>query len=373
MSFFTHQHNARNKTTRFTILFIVGTIILPILTAFGIDYWEKGYLIQSFDEYPWEITWILLGGTVGIVIPVALFKFSQFKVGGYIIAEQLGGRYINPQQPSNFQERQLVNVVAEMAIAANIPAPHLYILDDEESINAFAAGYTLNDAAIGITKGALDVLTREELMALVGHELSHILNEDMRINLRFTAIICGMYALMTVAYQLIINMGRGSRRKSSKESGGGAAVLACLCLIFMALGALLAFWGNIMQASVSRQREFLADASSAQFTRMPHAVASLLKKIGGSVEGSTIHTANSKAYSHMFFANSARQLFSTHPSLKQRILHMDPNWDGNYIQPVPLYNSYHTHDYVNINTIATPLYTNDNNNSFYNQSNDPFA
>lgn len=73
MSFFTHQHNARNKTTRFTVLFIVGTIILPILTAFGIDYWEKGYLIQSFDEYPWEITWILLGGTVGIVIPVALF------------------------------------------------------------------------------------------------------------------------------------------------------------------------------------------------------------------------------------------------------------------------------------------------------------
>ncbi|OUI78174.1 hypothetical protein HK18_08980 [Commensalibacter intestini] len=143
MSFFTHQHNARNNTTRFTVLFIIGTIILPILTAFGIDYWEKGYLVQSFDEYPWEMTWILLGGTVGIVIPVALYKFSQFKVGSYIIAEQLGGRYIDPQSPSNFQERQLINVAAEMAIAANIPAPHLYILDEEESINAFAAGYTL--------------------------------------------------------------------------------------------------------------------------------------------------------------------------------------------------------------------------------------
>ncbi|CAI3929299.1 Zn-dependent protease with chaperone function (HtpX) (PDB:2YPT) [Commensalibacter communis] len=365
MSFFTHQHNARNNTTIFVVLFIIGTVILPILTAIGIDYWEKGYLPRDFDSIPWEIIGILLGGTIGIVIPVALYKFSQFKVGGYVIAEQLGGRYIHPQQAQNFQERQLINVVAEMAIAANIPAPHLYILDAEQGINAFAAGYTFDDAAIGITKGALDVLTREELMALIGHELSHILNEDMRINLRFTAIICGMYVLMTVAYQLIINMGRGSRNKSSKEGGAGLAIMAFFCLIFIALGALLALWGNIMQASVSRQREFLADASSAQFTRMPHAVASLLKKIGGSIEGSTIHTSNSKAYSHMFFANSARQLFSTHPPLKQRILHMEPGWDGNYIQPVPLYNNWYDNNPFEQSFI--------NNDPFTNIQNDPWA
>ncbi|CAI3934752.1 MULTISPECIES: M48 family metalloprotease [Commensalibacter] len=370
MSFFTHQQNARNNTTRFVILFIIGTIILPILTALAIEYFEKGHFPQSWDAYPWDITYILLGGTLGIIIPVALFKFHQFKVGGYIIAEQLGGRYIDPQQPTNFQERQLINIVIEMAIAANIPPPHVYILDQEASINAFAAGYTLNDVAIGITKGALDVLTREELMALVGHELSHILNEDMRINLRFTAIICGMYALMTIGYYVLISFGGNSRHNSSSKKDSSPAIAMIFAFIFMIIGWILALWGNIMQASISRQREFLADASSAQFTRMPHAVASLLKKIGGSVEGSIIHTANSKAYSHMFFSSSASQIFSTHPPLKDRILHMEPEWDGNYIQPVPLYDGYNNQNYFPTNQFQTPYYA--DNNSLNNTTNDPF-
>lgn len=370
MSFFIHQHNARNNTTRFIILFIIGTVILPILTALAIEYFEGGHFPQSWDAYPWDTTYILLGGTLGIIIPVAFFKFHQFKVGGYIIAEQLGGRYIDPQQPINFQERQLINVVSEMAIAANIPPPHLYILDEETSINAFAAGYTLNDAAIGITKGALDVLTREELMALVGHELSHILNEDMRINLRFTAIICGMYALMTVAYYILRSFGGNGRQNSSNKKDSSPAIAMIFAFVFMIIGWVLALWGNIMQASVSRQREFLADASSAQFTRMPHAVASLLKKIGGSIDGSTIHTTNSKAYSHMFFSSAASQIFSTHPPLKDRILHMEPEWDGNYIQPIPLYGSYDNQNYFSINQAQTLVYT--DYNSFNNNSNDPF-
>jgi Zn-dependent protease with chaperone function len=259
---------------------------------------------------------ILLGvGTVttGIILLASLWKINELKSGGHVVAESLGGRLVE-SNTNDAQERMLLNVVEEMAIAAGTPIPGVYLLDQELGINAFAAGFTPNDAVIGVTRGSLDQFNRDELQGVIGHEFSHILNGDMRMNINLMGWLHGILCIYLIG-RGALELGRGSDRE------GNAFALFGLALI--GLGGSGLFFGRLMQSAISRQREFLADASAVQFTRNPQGIASALEKLAGT--GSQVNASYAQASSHMFFGNVlsrwwANDWFATHPPIGQRII-----------------------------------------------------
>jgi Zn-dependent protease with chaperone function len=231
----------------------------------------------------------------------------------------------------DLKRKQLLNVVAEMAIASGTPVPPVYLLD-EDGINAFAAGYKPGDAVIGITRGAIENLNREQLQGVIAHEFSHILNGDMRLNIRLIGILHGILLIGLIGHQ-ILRGGMYSRR--SKNSGG----FAMLGIGLLVIGYAGTFFGNVIKAAVSRQREFLADASAVQFTRNPGGIAGALKRIGGNDIGSELHNPNAEQISHTFFSQASStwfgSLFATHPPLETRIHRIDPHWDGKFDVSAP--------------------------------------
>jgi len=259
-------------------------------------------------------------GTLGVVIMGSLYKTVALAKGGSAVAEALGGRLVNPNT-THPDERKLRNVIEEMAIAAGVPVPKIYVLDDENGINAFAAGHAPGDAAIGVTLGCLTRLNRDELQGVIGHEFSHILNGDMRLNLRLMGVIFGILCLAVIGRVLIFSRG-----------GKGRNPLMLLGLALIVIGAIGVFFGRLIQAALSRQREFLADASSVQFTRNPAGLSGALQKIGGA--GSKVESAHAGEASHMFFGNGMGKPFlgalATHPPLDARIRAIDPGWDGKF-------------------------------------------
>ena len=223
--------------------------------------------------------------------------------GGSAVATLMGGRLVNPNT-TDPNERKLLNVVEEMAIASGVPVPKVYLLDDEKGINAFAAGHTTGDAAIGVTRGCIEMLSRDELQGVIGHEFSHILNGDMRLNLRLIGLIFGILCLATIGRVLLYARGRSSR---------GNNALPLIGLVLVILGAIGVFFGRLIQAAVSRQREFLADASSVQFTRNPAGLSGALQKIGRYSFGSRLESEHAPDLCHMFFGNGVGEpLFSAH-------------------------------------------------------------
>ena len=260
-----------------------------------------------------------------------------------MVALSLGGQKILANT-RDFKQRQVLNVVEEMAIASGMPTPDVYILPDEDAINAFAAGLTPTDAVIGLTQGAVDKLNRAQLQGVVGHEFSHILNGDMRLNIRLIMLVTGIEFVGLVGRVLSgggrIGYASRSRSRSSGRAGGkssGAIVLVGLVLRLIGwFGGVL---GRMIQAAVSRQREYLADASAVQFTRDPTAVADALKVIGGDEQGTRLIHTNSTQFTHLFFGQVFRTplnfLFATHPPLTERIELLQPGWDGQFLQPTP--------------------------------------
>ena len=248
-----------------------------------------------------------------------------------MVAESLGGRLISADT-KDLEEKQLINIVEEIAIASGVAVPPVYIIN-EKGINAFAAGYNLNDAVIGVTKGATHHLSRRELQGVIAHEFSHIFNGDMRLNIRLIAILHGVLAISYIGYAMIrgSTTSRYSSRRNSSSSSGGNIVFLGLGLI--AIGYIGSFFGNMIKASVSRQREYLADSTAVKFTRDPSSIAGALKKIAALQTGSNITNPKAKEMSHMFFSNAFSSFFgslmATHPPLNKRILAIDPTWDGN--------------------------------------------
>jgi Zn-dependent protease with chaperone function len=222
-------------------------------------------------------------------------------------------------------ERKLLNVVEEMAIAAGVPVPQVYLLPEEKGINAFAAGHSTSDAVVTVTQGSIRLLSRDELQGVIGHEFSHILNGDMRLNLRLMGIIFGILCLAVVGRFLLYTRSRSSKDKNP---------LPLLGLALILIGWIGVLFGRLIQAAVSRQREFLADASAVQFTRNPAGLAGALKKIGGLSYGSKLEAPNAAEASHMFFGNGMGQSFihlmDTHPPLAERIQAIDPGFDGTF-------------------------------------------
>ncbi|MGH1486828.1 MAG: M48 family metalloprotease [Cellvibrionaceae bacterium] len=343
MNFFEHQEQARKQTGRLLALFITALAGLVLLTAFlfaSIAYVFGLYTAQSegyeSGQSLWQIAavvfdWQYLGSislaVLAIVGLAALFRISQLKLGGQSIAEQMGGRLINVN-PRTASERQLLNIVEEMSIASGSPVPSVYIID-EPGINAFAAGYQPADAVIGVTQGAIDRLNRHELQGVIAHEFSHIFNGDMRLNLRLIGLIYGIMVI-AIAGRYLLEGGRYSNKDRRAAISIG--------LVLMLLGYLGIFFGNIIKSAISRQREFLADASAVQFTRSQMGISGALRKIGGMSKQSLWQNHDANEVSHMLFSQGLHfrffsQLMATHPPLDIRIKRMYPQWDGKFIAP----------------------------------------
>ncbi len=343
MDFFGAQDDARRKTWQLALLFAAAVLSLVVLTNLlvAVVYgWAANHTrLTAFDPValvaalPLEYwAWISLG-VVGAVAMASGYKYLLMRRGGRAVAEALGGRLI-PPSTGEFRERRLLNVVEEMAIASGMPVPPVYVVE-EPSINAFAAGYSPDDAVIGVNRGTLEHLNRNELQGVIGHELSHVLNGDSRLNLRLIAVLHGILFIGVLGRGLLYGVGRGSRRRSGSSSGGAPAL--ALGLGLLVIGYAGTFFGNLIKAAVSRQREYLADAAAVQFTRNPAGLAGALKKIGGLSSGSRMRTAAAGEMSHIFFGAAGRMtlggLLATHPPLEKRIRAVDPRWDGRFITP----------------------------------------
>jgi Zn-dependent protease with chaperone function len=334
MDFFTYQDAARRKTAVLVAYYVaaVALIILGVYVAFvlvltGAGAKAGGETVTVRLWHPDLFTWVV-GGTVLVVIAGTFYKIAQLSSGGEAVARMLGGRPI-ARNTIDSDERKVLNVVEEMAIASGTPVPQVFVLDDEPGINAFAAGFSPNNAVIGVTRGSISSLTRDELQGVIAHEFSHILNGDMRLNIRLIGVLNGILVLALIGYAILRGGSRASRVRS-RGKGGGAILL--FGLLLMIIGYVGVFFGKLIKSAVSRQREFLADASAVQFTRNPPGIAGALKKIGGFVQGSRLQTSRAEEASHFFFANGVASTFAnlmaTHPPLEERIRRVDPSFDG---------------------------------------------
>ncbi|MFK8182298.1 MAG: M48 family metallopeptidase [Phormidesmis sp.] len=312
-NFFEHQDQARRTTAYLVFLFgcaIITTIIalyLACMLALGptVSLWQPGWLV------------VIAISTCGIIGFGSLYKMSSLRQGGQVVATGLGGQLVSQDTP-NPQERELLNVVEEMAIAAGVAVPEVYVLP-ESSINAFAAGLTPNNAVIGVTQGTLNKLHRNELQGVIGHEFSHIVNGDMALNLKLMGLIHGLFLIHLIGRELVFSR---SRRISFGKNKGTAIGIAFSIMIVGAIGWV---FGQLIKSAVSRQREYLADASAVQFTRDPNGITDALRRIAQQpTRNAQMLSAQAESASHLFFNNvsilgALASPFSTHPPLADRI------------------------------------------------------
>lgn len=267
------------------------------------------------------------------IVGGSLIKLLQLSAGGSVVAESLHGRLIE-QTTTDPLERRLLNVVQEMAIASSMPAPSVYVMDYEPGINAFAAGTDPANAVIGVTRGTLEHLNRSELQGVIAHEFSHILNGDMKLNMRLMGWIFGL-VMVSVLGKWMVNSIRLIGELDLGRISLIILVIVALGIPIWIIGAIGTLFARLLQAAISREREYLADASAVQFTRNPEGIVSALKKVGGNTHQGRIESAHASEVRHMFFAGSALSRFlATHPPLSTRIRAIDPNWDGKMIHTV---------------------------------------
>ena len=356
MNFFDYQDRAR-KWTRWLIGLYALSVVLTILAVnvfvtaavgyyfkanphhAGAEDSEDTRAILAVDSTQFAVVSLIL---LAIIVGGSLWKMSQLSGGGEDVARLMGGSPLGADTADE-REQQLRNIVEEMAIASGVPVPQIFVLRDERGINAFAAGHTTHDAAITVTRGALQHLTRDELQGVIGHEFSHILNGDMRMNIRLTGLLYGLlmialtgYGLVRLLFPVSVNMddddavGRGR----VKVRGNIVLFLFVLGLGLLVIGYIGVFFANLIKAAIGREREFLADASSAQFTRNPHGLAGALEKIGALTAGGCVSMPEAAQVSHFFFAepgvHSWLNFFDTHPPLDVRIQRLDPAFSGDF-------------------------------------------
>ncbi|MCL4797761.1 MAG: M48 family metallopeptidase [Bryobacteraceae bacterium] len=327
MDFFEHQDKARKNTKLLVVYFvlalvcIIASVYIASLTIFYGAEQQAGEPARDLVLWDPGLFLKVVLGTLGVVVLGSLYKTAVLRKGGSAVAESLGGRLVD-SNTTNPDERKLWNVIEEMAIASGVPVPKIFVLDNEAGINAFAAGHSPSDAAIGVTRGCMTLLNRDELQGVIAHEFSHILNGDMRLNLRVMGVIFGILCLAVIGRILLYSRGRGRDKNP----------MMLLGLALIVIGAIGVFFGRLIQAALSRQREFLADASSVQFTRNPAGLSGALQKIGGA--GSQLESPHTAEASHMFFGNGLSKPFlgmlATHPPLDERIRAIDPGWDGRF-------------------------------------------
>jgi Zn-dependent protease with chaperone function len=324
LDFFARQAAARGHTRAlvsgfFVCLLIVALALDLVLFSFLASASANRILLTPLSfarEHPGPavVSTLLVMGVLGLA---SLYKSLALRGGGGVVARDLGGVLV-AQDTTDIKRKRLLNVVAEMSIASGVPMPEVYVLEQESAINAFAAGHTPANAAVTVTQGALDRLTREQLQGVIGHEFSHILNGDMRLNVQLMGWVFGLFVVAFIG-RLILDFSPRNRRGNNGILALGFAVVA--------LGYVGLFLGRIMQAAVSRQRERLADASGVQFTRNPQGLKEALVKIATTTEGSLLGTPHAEQAAHMFFAPALQRIFATHPPILERIRELDPQFD----------------------------------------------
>ena len=344
MNFFEAQERAR-KSSRMLVwwfaLSVIGVIaVMYCIATFGLQFSKpnpEGMYAADWGQLRWwdgERAAMVSAIVGGVIMIGSWFKLAQLSGGGKVVAQSLGGRPVEPTT-TDLAERRLLNVVEEMAIASGLPVPEVWIMDEEQGINAFAAGTDASNAVVGVTRGTLDRLTRSELQGVVAHEFSHILNGDMKLNMRLMGWIFGL-VMLSMLGRMMIEAFRFVRGSSRDSKGGGIVVAIMLAGIAVWLvGSVGVLFARMLQAAISRQREFLADASAVQFTRDPGGIAGALKKIGGLSEHGRISSPKAMEARHMFFASSGlASLMATHPPLEKRILAIDPQWKGEMLKGI---------------------------------------
>ena len=321
-NFFERQDDARRNTSWLVALFAVAVVL--VILALSVPLFLNGRVQEG----------LVVGGVVGAVVLLASgFRLLQLRGGGRVVAEGLGGRLL-PASTRDPAERRLLNVVEEMALASGVPAPPVYVMDEEMQINAFAAGLRPEDAVLGFTEGCMRRLPRDELQGVVAHEFSHIKHGDMRLNIRLMGLIFGLMALVYLGWTIIrIGFHSAAMARKKEDAGGLALVLPGLALVVV--GGVGAFFGSLLKAMVSRQREYLADASAVQYTRNPAGIANALRRLGG--VGSSVKHKNAAESSHMFFGRGVSSLFATHPPIDKRVEAIDPGgqWTSGKLPPEP--------------------------------------
>ncbi len=353
MDFFERQDVARQKTGRLVLLFVLGVLLMMIALHFVagfaltmVQLKTQGGELTGQSPFLDPLVMVAVAGlTLTIVFLGSIYKVGQLRAGGSTVASSLGGRLIRGDT-TDADERKLLNVVEEMAIASGIPVPMVFVLDEERGINAFAAGFSPEDAVVAVSRGCMMLLSRDELQGVVAHEFSHILNGDMRLNIRLMGVVHGIMVISLLGmlvFRTIAISGGGSRRRSSSDSGSGQAMLVIMVvgLGMIVVGYIGYLFGCLIKSAVSRQREYLADASAVQFTRNPDGIGGALQKIGGNALGGLLVNPKAPEASHMFFAEGIatgfQSMFATHPDLDDRIKRITPDWDGKFpkIKSVP--------------------------------------
>lgn len=348
MDFFEHQDKARRKTGQLVLMFTIGVVatIAAVNVVVFLAYWlftssqftaggltavGSNSLLSAWQQWwgsnlNWQVSW----GVLGAVVIGTVFRFIELAGGGRKVAEWAGAKPVDMTSKDD-RIRQFINVCEEMAIAAGMPVPELYVMNREPAINAFVAGYKTNNAVLVVTQGALEQLSRDELQGVIAHEYSHILNGDMRLNVRLMAFLAGLVMIGQIGrFFLYANM--GSRRRSygsSRNNDGRAAIIFIgLGLLLMAVGYIGVLVGRMIKAAVSRQREYLADASSVQFTRNPDGLAGALYAISKASEGSRLNHQHAEDMSHFCFGETVAlsSRLATHPPIQDRIRRINPNF-----------------------------------------------
>jgi len=298
----------------------VVAVVLAVDLVLGLAYgWSTGETRVPRALYVWGAI-----GTAASILLVSLYRMLRLRAGGHAIAEMIGATRV-PSETRDPLERRLLNVVEEMAIAAGTRVPAVYVMQEESGINAFAAGYDVSNSVIAVTRGTLESLNRDELQGVIGHEYSHIVNGDMRLNIRMVGVLSGIVFVGAVGEFLMRSAGRSRGRR---DSGSGQVFAVGLALMLIGYVGLL--FARLIKAAVSRQREFLADASSVQFTRNPAGIAGALDQIRASAAGTMVANRYAEDMSHMFFGQAVKLrfagLFATHPPLEERIKRVHPGF-----------------------------------------------
>ncbi len=334
MNFFQHQQQARTSTRKLILFFALAVVFLLVMTnvlvmfAFGFLDSEAQNTAGSAITFDWQIVAAVSVVVLSVIFIGSVYKISSLSSGGIAVAEMLGGQLLS-HGSKDPDKQKVLNVVEEMAIASGTPVPPVYLIE-EAGINAFAAGFTPSDAVIGVTRGTIETLDRQQLQGVIAHEFSHIHNGDMRLNIRLIGILHGILVIGIIGYYML-RSGMYSRKNGAGLAGLGVGLLV--------IGYAGTFFGNMIKAAVSRQREFLADASAVQFTRNPDGISGALINIGASQYGSNIENPEASEISHCLFGAGMSGfysgLFATHPPLEERIKRVKPSWDGVFIANKP--------------------------------------
>jgi len=351
LNFFEAEELARRTTRLLVILYlfavaaVAGAVCLGLGTAYAVAMMYGGvpagvnvviddkHLGAAFLEIlrhgvPFTIYAWGAGVTLLLILGATLYKVWQLSGGGVTVAELVGARMVEPGSAAP-EERRLLNVVEEMAIASGVSVPPVFVMDREAGINAFAAGYSPNEAVITVTQGALQTLSRDELQGVIGHEFSHILNGDMRLNVRLMGVLFGIVCIAQLG-EFLIRATANTMVRQSRENRGAGIMLVFAGIALTLIGFLGLEFARLIKAAISRQREFLADASSVQFTRNPDAIAGALDTIASSQRTTLVHDVHAEELSHMFFAQGVSNwmgaMFNTHPPIEERIRRVRPGF-----------------------------------------------